>query len=452
LDTTKLLSGDLAPGQATSGTISWGPSENAIPVITIKTVGNTKDQADRDCEVTLSNAVNGKLGTATAVTKIIDDDTVVTPGNKFVKVATTIGLSRPASAISRPPFDPIGNNLYRPLANQTYDLRDRETRPGTAGYAKRDIQVRLENLGPNGLLTGLRVSGQQLRSYYWQQIKLGTLFSGGSMDNDGMLFGISKPDPQHPKAPAGPHGNHIIENFWLDNVCDGINGPAAIQEFPGRAYMRTVYMRYIRDDAWEFDNFTPSTTEDCLVDGCFVGFSQRNLSPTPITEPTYLSNCLVYLQRQPYKGDIPTNGGALYTAPWSLSGNRGTKVTTFTNSGKVATGWGHQWFCKASKVGTRGYTMTADFRNCLFVLEGLPISGDSDGLPWPPGVYENVVVIYLGPGVPGSTGLTTLDQPPTGVTVLDYTHYDLWLDERDKWLRAHGDSTGTGDDFPFLHQ
>jgi hypothetical protein len=96
--------------------------------------------------------------------------------------------------------------------------------------------------------------------------------------------------------------------------------------------------------------------------------------------------------------------------------------------------------------------MTADFRNCLFALEGLPISGDSTGLPWPPGVYQNVVVIYLGPGVPGSTGLTTLDQPPSGVTILDYTHYDLWLSERDKWLRAHGDNTGTGNDFPFLHQ
>jgi hypothetical protein len=436
----KLLSGDLAPGQVTTGTVSWVANEAAPKVITIKTVGNTQEQADRDCEITLSNASNGTITVAKAVTRIIDDD-VVTPPGTFVKKFDTIGF-KAGRTVTRPAFNATGNNPYRPGTNETYDLRDRVLTQHIPHTAKNSIQIRCWTSSSGGLLTGFKTIGMQSRALTWQDVKVGHLAeaNGGSWDDNGLLFGSSD---------AWPVGDQIVENFWIDNSCDGLNGPRGIIKGTpiigaiARSYMRCGYIRYCRDDAWEFDSFTPSTSDDILVDGAYMGFSQRSLAPKAVTEPTYLSNCLVYLQRMPYNGDAASNGGAIYNAPWSLS-NRGTRA-----SGNK--GWGHQWFVKGQPIG-KGYSITADFRNCLFALEGLPISGDSPGLPWPPGVYQNVVVIYLGPGVPGSTGVSTIDSPPNGVTVLDYTHYDLWLSERDKWLRAHGCFDGTGDDFPFLHQ
>lgn len=69
-----LKAADLVTGQPTSGSVSWLANEATAKVITINTKGNTADNPDRACIITLSGPVNGVLGTATATTIVLDDD------------------------------------------------------------------------------------------------------------------------------------------------------------------------------------------------------------------------------------------------------------------------------------------------------------------------------------------------------------------------------------------
>lgn len=69
-----LLSADLASGQPTSGIVSWDAGESGDKTLTIRTKGNTAVGPDKACRVRLSNPVGATIGTATATTTIVDDD------------------------------------------------------------------------------------------------------------------------------------------------------------------------------------------------------------------------------------------------------------------------------------------------------------------------------------------------------------------------------------------
>jgi hypothetical protein len=78
-----LVDADLATGQAKSGRLSWAANETAAKLITIQTTGNTTDNPDKICQITLSNplpATDATIGSATAFTTILDDDVPVSVG------------------------------------------------------------------------------------------------------------------------------------------------------------------------------------------------------------------------------------------------------------------------------------------------------------------------------------------------------------------------------------
>jgi hypothetical protein len=85
--------GDLAVGQETSGTLTWvANDQNAKPIV-INTVGNTLEQPDRTCIVTLSNAVNGTISAASATTTLHDDDApIVTTGYDETRIYGGLGV------------------------------------------------------------------------------------------------------------------------------------------------------------------------------------------------------------------------------------------------------------------------------------------------------------------------------------------------------------------------
>jgi hypothetical protein len=84
-----LQDADLVPGQPKTGTLSWPANDTTSRTVTINTKGNTVDNANRACTITLSAPVNAKLGVATATTTVLDDDVATAWPADFNKTPPT---------------------------------------------------------------------------------------------------------------------------------------------------------------------------------------------------------------------------------------------------------------------------------------------------------------------------------------------------------------------------
>jgi hypothetical protein len=195
----------------------------------------------------------------------------------------------------------------------------------------------------------------------------------------------------------------------VDNVVDGYNprvADGAEQDNTVRFLLEGAYMTYIRDNAVENDALMSGTIRDCLFDGVF-----NMLSAKPSSSSNY------------------TNTGMVVTLEGVIA-----RLQALPHAG-AADGFTH------NKVFKWEYSAAGSVvvRDSIFYLEEVP-DGNSDNLPFPQGVYENVTVV-LGAGFDGDGDgdITDLDYPgglPAGVT--QSRDVSIFTAARDAWLAAHG--------------
>jgi hypothetical protein len=275
-------------------------------------------------------------------------------------------------------------NLY-PSSGTVYDFRDKPYATNNPVYP---VVVRS---APNGVcVTGYRVTGNQSRTLTWRQMK-------DRYDGDGMLW---KPTL----------GAVTAEQMWMDNVMDALSFPG-----DGSWTIRSVYARLVRDDCVENDSCRPGLIEDTLVDGAFMFMSQRpgGGADCESRETTIVRKSLVRLQCMPY-GDSDNGQPMKSCGP-------GTGV------GQL---W--KWDQKAGGVVVE---------NSIFLVPSMSVNGASS-MDFPPGVYTNVTLVWLGDG-----GYPT--PLPQGVTVTK--DLAVWNAARAAWLAAHG-CASNGADCPFVHR
>lgn len=208
-------------------------------------------------------------------------------------------------------------------------------------------------------IDGGRVLGQQSSLLKWHDEKRA---------NDGDAYHVDVAAPWE------------LRNFYVNNVEDGvgtINGTFDIHD---------GFLDHIRDDAIENDANRSGTVRDLLVRGQTF-YSDRGVA-NPNTLVTF-DNVLVELILQPHAGhlspdDINTAGGYPYPD-----------------------GLGSGYFFKMMGADSG----TIEVRNSSFLMPRNPTSSDS-AADFPPGVYENVTVYWMGQGAyPGQLqpGITLIN-------------------------------------------
>jgi hypothetical protein len=264
--------------------------------------------------------------------------------------------------------------LQRVAGGKTYDLRG----VTIAGYPTVHHYPLLLGKGSPGRATcviGGTVVGQQSRSLTWQVMKR-------KLDGDGLNF----------KSYGG-----IVDGIRIDNVEDGI---ATVGADPGGIAIRNAYMTYIRDDCIENDGVVGLVVQDSLLDGCYMGLSERpsgQPKPSPADERTLLSRVLMRIQPMPYDKTEATCG---------------------------RDGMGNGGFFKWSKWANRLVV-----RNTILLAERVAARCRTP-MHFPEGTYENVTLVWLGPGdYPGRL-------PDSGVTVT--RDRSVWAEARADWLSRHG--------------
>jgi hypothetical protein len=237
-----------------------------------------------------------------------------------------------------------------------------------------------------GCILGAKVIGTFDRGLGWADVK---------RDHDGDGIRWSRPEP----------GLVHVIGAYIDNIEDPI-GPPKSPETDRRSTWKVehVYARYTRDDFVENDACLDGHVRDSLVDGAHVFISARpgrsNQAEMAKYKATHtVTNSLIHLDCKPdprtdTKGSCPPGQSTMIPAKWSACGGiLNMKDTIIRIDGRA-------------RMGTRP-------------------------MAFPPGEYENVWLIYLGPenAYPG-------ELPLSGIT--EVRDLELWQMARDKWLQRHG--------------
>ena len=371
----------------------------------------------------------------------------VRSGSQFVRVATPYWTTVSSGNVTRPSWSAQAENKFNPGAGKVVDLRDREGRNHIAGQQGRVTLVQLTAAAGAGVY-GFKCRGMQApgdtspatgptNPLPWQAMKFGSFgnFQTGSLASDGSW------DDKHVKINGSINGTVYVEDFASYDAMDGIDtGDSGNQNY--KLVMNRFYARGARDDFIQNDQLKEIECNDFLVDGTHFFCSVRPGGSLTSTKNITFNNGLIRLRRQRYYGDwggggsASWNQNALYTAPWNGPSNLG--LPSLVNG---RDGYGHNQLIKDSA----GFQGRVFMTNCLILMESRPLGGPTS-LVWPSGTYTNVVVCYVGE-------TTNLGPTPTGVTIISDrdTAWNLWQTERQRWLVAHGDTTGTGNDFSFLH-
>ena len=82
-----LNAADMAAGQATSGSLSWGANDGTARTVTIVVKGDATVEPNEVCRIRLSSPVGCTIGTATASVTIADDDSSTTPADYIQDLA-----------------------------------------------------------------------------------------------------------------------------------------------------------------------------------------------------------------------------------------------------------------------------------------------------------------------------------------------------------------------------
>lgn len=291
-------------------------------------------------------------------------------------------LAKPDGQITVVPPGKYTEGLrIRARAGHTYDLR------GTFFYAN-PPKFPLVLLSPaqGACIVGPRVQGQQSRELSWMEMKTGGPVRG-ARDGDGIHW-------------TRPTGRVVIDGAWIDNVEDAIGPPKSPQTSREASWVvRHVYARYIRDDFIENDSCLNGEIYDTLVDGTYVFISARpgrgkHLRANPVTK---IRRVLVHLRflpdPRPARGPRQPGKSVGQLFKWSDCGGR------------------------------------LDMKDCILRVDGMFRRGPRP-MSFPPGVYENVTLVWLGEGdYPGAL-------PPEGVMVTKDVR--VWEVARAKWLKRHG--------------
>lgn len=215
-----------------------------------------------------------------------------------------------------------------------------------------------------------------------------------------------------------PTGRHELRGAWIARVNDALSPPKD-PEITRDAYFvfRDIYAREIRDDALENDACLSGEIHDSLFDGVHMGFASRPGSGNLV-------------QVGPTMPEVRITGTML----------RLVCQTDARTDDSCGVGTSHaQWF-KLADLSNPNKCVTTDGRlapyyrltNVILRADNVPVDGvDALALP-AEGTYENVTVLYTGPG--------TLPPMPPGVTVVtDPARVDrIWNAARDEWLAVHG--------------
>jgi hypothetical protein len=264
--------------------------------------------------------------------------------------------------------------------NQAFDLRSARV-VGFPEANRYPLLFGKNRPGRSTCLVGGTVEGQQSRDLTWQTMKR-------VFDGDGLSI----------KSAGG-----VVDGIRIDNLQDGIG---TIGGDPGGITIRNVYMTYIRDDCLENDAIVQVTLRDSLLDGCYSAISERPGAGTtpqlpPPTETKTLDRVLIRLQPMPFNKERATCPG------------------------NAADGLGNSGFFKWSRYANRLVV-----KNSVLLAERNSVNcGSSLNLPRS-GTYENVTLVWLGPGdYPGRV-------PSSGITVT--RNRGVWDGARAEWLTRHG--------------
>jgi len=204
--------------------------------------------------------------------------------------------------------------------------------------------------------------------------------------------------------------NSTIDGVRIHNTGDGVRPVGASNGF----VIKNCWLSYIRDDAIEDDNMAGGTIDDCLIDGCYAGFSCSNTDATANTSSLVvkIQNCLIRLEAEPGPRQV---GGAC-----------------------PADQYGHAGFFKWSGFNSSGNLSIApqiELHDNVFYTDGkmVPTSVDM-GLP--PGkltACSNNVMIWTGQGdFPGELDLAKF---PKGFTIVRDSN--VWADAKQDWINTH---------------
>jgi hypothetical protein len=194
-------------------------------------------------------------------------------------------------------------------------------------------------------------------------------------------------------------GWSLIKDAYVERVSDAYDPNAA----PGdKTYIDHVHAKHIRDDCIENDDLPHSVyVNDSLFDGCFNFISEREADSSYADQgntagETVIENSLVYVEPMPL--------GSKYCDGNSRCVNEGGARGLF------------KWSATA--------TTNLVVRNTIFRIDQQSYSS-SNADRFPTGRYENVTLVWLGPG----------DYPeplPRGVTLT--RDKSVWDNAKAAWL------------------
>lgn len=318
-----------------------------------------------------------------------------TPGSgAAVNLANSSCLNKPANritALNGP--NPLSFNA---IAGQTYDARGQIFTETVQSVSAGVIEPKNAN---DVCVVGPTLIGPLDSSYVWES----------ALKPDGIQWNR-------------PVGRHELHGAWIRQVNDALSPPKGV-DAPRDSYFifRDIYAREIRDDVLENDSCLSGEIHDSLFDGVFMGFSSRPgtgnvIHMGPAMPVVRITNTMLRLTCQ-------TDNKTGSSCPSGSSHGQWFKMSKLTNTNNCTTDDG--------RLGPR-YHLT----NVILRADHIGLSG-IDGLFLPEGTYENVKVLYTGPG--------TLPAMPPGVTVVTNLQQveQLWNGARNTWLTAHGcDSNG----------
>jgi hypothetical protein len=210
----------------------------------------------------------------------------------------------------------------------------------------------------------------------------------------------------------------LIQDGYAEDFEDAYD-PNAVRS-DSTTDLEHVRATYIRDDCIENEDVPHNLIlRNSLFDGCFTGFAERpgGLSGTQNgTGPQSFTveDSLVYIQPQPL--------GPLYCNSTKVASGR-CKATSDPQVWLGAHGIWKWSQAAASKV---------TVRNTIFRLD---MASYSSCLPqqWPAGTYQNVTLVWTGPG-PYATAGGCNNVLPSGVTLT--TDVSVWDNAKAAWLNT----------------
>ena len=300
-------------------------------------------------------------------------------------------LEKPSNQIHQVTLNP--DNLYTltsPVAGHTYDYRGQRVQRLPTSHL-----MSIQKAG-DMCLTGATAIGTQPRSATWLEVK--RQYDHGGIQYGNMLSGADA----------------VIQGVRIENVEDGLMMPRDPSHNGKNITWRLedAWLEYIRDDGVENDSCLNGTIRNTLMDNIHMGLAAR-----------------------PSKGnDVPT----LVDAKWDIDGlllHLGCKPDT-RGSGEIYRGPGS---CPAGTsvaqvFKTSGCIGSITMKNSVIRLDAVG-NGGPDQMRWLPGTYENVTLVWRGPGAYPGPAL------PRGVTLT--TDINAWNNARAAWLARNGCSDTT---------